>query len=149
MSITDHQQALEPVVDRLRRADYWAYGTFDDENRWCVACDLPEGHIDIRIGPDSYEVDAWATLTGMFVDEENRRRRAALERLARVSIPGIQRGYLAENEKLSWDSVEHGIALRRTLTLPFSALEALPDLILQELEHVNATLVFLSRQIND
>ncbi len=149
MTIADHQKALEPVVERLKQAGFWAYGTFDDENRWCVACDLAEGHVDVRIGLDGYEVDVWATLTGMFVDEENTRRRHALERLARISIPGIQRGYLAPNEKLTWDPVERGIALRRTREIPFSALDALPELITNELEHVTQTLIFLSRRIND
>ncbi|MFW6076080.1 MAG: hypothetical protein ACOC9Y_10825 [Chloroflexota bacterium] len=146
--IQEHQLALQPVVDVFKRAGYYAYGTIDDENRWCVACDLEEGHIDVRIGDDGYEMDTWSTLTGMFIDEENLRRRYALERLARVSIPSIQRGYLDDTERLSWDDFEKGIALRRTIDLPFSATEMLPSIAAEQLEAVNATLLFLARQIN-
>jgi len=148
MTIAQHRNALDPVVKVFREHGYYAYGTFDDENRWCVACDLEDGHIDVRIGEDGFEMDAWATLTGMYIDEENARRRHALERLARVSIPAIQRGLLDETEKLHWDDFEKGIALRKTIQLPFSATERLPEIALNQLEDVNQTLLFLARQIN-
>ena len=148
MTVTEHRAALEPVARVFRDAGFYAYGTLDDENRWCIACDVEEGHLDIRIGLDGYEMDAWAALTGMFVDEENMRRRQALERLARVSIPAIQRGFLDDTEVLSWDDVEKGIALRKTVNIPFSATERLPEIGMQQLEDVNATLLFLARQIN-
>ena len=148
MTISNQRTALDPVVDIFRAEGIYAYGTFDDQNRWCVACDVEEGHIDIRIGDDGYEMDAWATLTGMYVDEENVRRRYALERLARVSIPAIQRGMLDDTEQLHWDDVEKGIALRKTLQLPFATTEILPDIARNQLNDVNETLLFLSRQIN-
>jgi hypothetical protein len=148
MSLLHHKNALDPVVDIFRDRGFYAYGTFDDENRWCVACDLEDGHIDVRIGDDGYEMDAWATLTGMYIDEENARKRHALERLARVSIPAMQRGLLDETERLHWDDVEKGIALRKTIQLPFAASERLPDIALSQLEDVNQTLLFLARQIN-
>lgn len=148
MTISNQRTALDPVVDIFRGEGFYAYGTFDDENRWCVACDVEEGHIDIRIGDDGYEMDAWATLTGMYVDEENSRKRHALERLARVSIPSIQRGMLDETEKLHWDDVEKGIALRKTIQLPFATTEILPQIAMNQLNDVNETLLFLARQIN-
>ncbi len=142
------QTALEPVISTFRERGFYAYGTYDDQNRWCIACDLEEGHVDVRIGDDGFEMDAWATLTGMYVDEENARRRIALERLARVSIPAIQRGLLDDTEQLHWDDVEKGIAIRKTIQLPFAASETLPDIALDQLEDVNQTLLFLARQIN-
>lgn len=148
MTVMEHRTALEPVVKVFRDAGFYAYGTIDDENRWCVACDVEDGHIDIRIGLDGYEMDAWATLTGMFADEENVRRLHALERLARVSIPAIQRGFLDDTEVLSWDDVEKGISLRKTVNIPFSATERLPEIGMQQLQDVNSTLLFLARQIN-
>lgn len=148
MSVSEHQAALAPVVDVFRAEGFYAYGTFDDQNRWCVACDLEAGHIDIRIGMDGYELDAWATLTGMYVDEENLRRRYAMERLARVSIPSMQRGFLDETQTLSWDEVEHGISLRKTISLPFHVTERLPEIAVDQLNDVNETLLFLERQIN-
>jgi hypothetical protein len=148
MPITDQQVALDPVVRVFRDEGYYAYGTYDDENRWCVACDVEDGHVDIRIGEDGYEMDAWATLTGMYIDEENTRRRYALERLARVSIPAIQRGILDETEQLHWDDFEKGIALRKTIQLPFAATAMLPGIAMDQLRDVNDTLLFLARQIN-
>lgn len=148
MTVSQHRHALDPVVEIFREQGFYAYGTFDDQNRWCVACDLEDGHIDVRIGEDGFEMDSWATLTGMYIDEENPRRRHALERLARVSIPAIQRGLLDDTEHLHWDDVEKGIALRKTIQLPFSASERLPDIALSQLEDVNQTLLFLARQIN-
>jgi hypothetical protein len=148
MTITQHQHALRPVLDAFRERGIYAYGTVDDENRWCVACDLEDGHIDVRIGDDGFEMDAWATLTGMYIDEENTRRRFALERLARVSIPSMQRGLLDETQRLSWDDVEKGIAIRKTIQLPFAATERLPEIAVNQLNDVNSTLLFLARQIN-
>ncbi|MEZ4522316.1 MAG: hypothetical protein R3A46_11835 [Thermomicrobiales bacterium] len=148
MTITDQKIALDPVVEVFRGEGFYAYGTFDDENRWCVACDVEDGHIDVRIGDDGFEMDAWATLTGMYVDEENVRRRYALERLARVSIPSIQRGMLDDTELLHWDDVEKGIALRKTIQLPFATTEMLPEIAMRQLQDVNETLLFLARQIN-
>lgn len=148
MPIADQKVALDPVVGVFRTEGFYAYGTYDDENRWCVACDVEDGHIDIRIGEDGYEMDAWATLTGMYVDEENTRRRYALERLARVSIPAIQRGILDETEHLHWDDFEKGIALRKTIQLPFATTELLPEIAMNQLSDVNETLLFLARQIN-
>jgi hypothetical protein len=148
MTISNQRTALDPVVGVFRAEGYYAYGTYDDQNRWCVACDVEAGHIDIRIGDDGYEMDAWATLIGMYVDEENVRRRIALERLARVSIPAIQRGMLDDTEQLQWDDVEKGIALRKTIQLPFATTEILPEIAMRQLEDVNETLLFLARQIN-
>ena len=148
MTISHQRHALDPVVEVFRGEGFYAYGTFDDENRWCVACDVEDGHVDIRIGDDGYEMDAWATLTGMYIDEENVRRRHALERLARVSIPAIQRGMLDDTEKLHWDDFEKGIALRKTIQLPFSTIDILPEIAMNQLQDVNDSLLFLSRQIN-
>jgi hypothetical protein len=148
MTITYHQHALRPVLEAFRDNGIYAYGTIDDENRWCVACDLEEGHIDVRVGDDGFEMDAWATLTGMYIDEENVRRRHALERLARVTIPSMQRGLLDDTQRLSWDDVEKGIAIRKTIQLPFASTDMLPDIAVQQLEDVNRTLLFLARQIN-
>ena len=148
MAIANQQAALDPIVGIFRGEGIYAYGTYDDQNRWCIACDVEEGHIDVRIGEDGYEMDAWATLTGMYIDEENTRRRHALERLARVSIPAIQRGILDDTEQLHWDDFEKGIALRKTIQLPFATTEMLPGIAMDQLRDVNETLLFLARQIN-
>jgi hypothetical protein len=146
--MTEHRAALEPVADQFRDVGLYAYVTIDDENRWTVACDIEEGHIDVRVGPDSYELEVWATLTGMYVDEESERRRIARERLARISLPGLQRGYLDTDHRIVWDDFEQGIQLRKRVDLPFSAGQRLPAIAVQQLEELNDTLLFIERQLS-
>lgn len=144
-----HRDALEPVVAFFRSAGLYAYRTLDEENRWCVASDLEDGHIDVRIGDDGYELDVWATSPGMFADEENDRRRIALERLARISMPSLRRGYLEENQELTWNHDEHGVSLRTRYLLPFSAGERLPDIAATQLAELNAALRFIERKLGE
>lgn len=144
-----HRDALAPVVEYFRAAGLYAYRTLDAENRWCVASDLEDGHVDVRIGDDGYELDVWATSPGMFADEENDRRRAALERLARISIPGLRRGYLEDNQDLEWNHDEHGVSLRTSYLVPFSAGEHLPQFALSQLDELNQALRFLERKIGE
>ncbi len=147
MAIPEHRVALEPVVEIFRNAGFYAYRTLDAENNWSVAIDLEEGHIDVRIGADGYELDVWATSPGLFVDEEDTRRRHALERLARISLPGMRRGFLEENQSLDWDEHERGLSLRSRFILPFSVDERLPGIALEQLEELNRMLGFLERRI--
>jgi hypothetical protein len=142
-----HREALGPVVAFFQGAGIYAYRTLDDENRWCVACDLDDGHIDVRIGLDGYELDVWTTSPGMFADEENDRRRAALVRLARISMPALRRGYLDENERLEWNNDEHGVSLRSSYVLPFSAGERIPDIATGRLTELNASLRYIERKL--
>jgi hypothetical protein len=145
----NHHTALEPVAGFFRAAGYYAYRTLDDENRWCVACDLEDGHIDVRIGADGYDLDVWATSPGMYVDEENERRQHALERLARINLPGIRRGFLEDNQTLEWSFQERGVALRSRYALPFSAGERLPDVAMQQLDELNQMLRYIERRLVD
>jgi hypothetical protein len=147
VAVSEHRIALEPVVDIFRDAGFYAYRTLDDENNWCVACDLEEGHIDIRIGDDGYELDVWATSPGLFIEEEDTRRRHALERLARVSLPGIRRGLLEENQTIEWDENERGLTLRSRFILPFSINERMPGVALQQLGELNDALSVIERRI--
>jgi hypothetical protein len=147
VAVSEHHTALAPVVDIFRNAGFYAYRTLDDENNWCVACDLEEGHIDIRIGDDGYELDVWATSPGLFVEEEDTRRRHALERLARVSLPGIRRGLLEENQTIEWDEHERGLSLRSRFTLPFSVNDRIPAVALQQLGELNDALTAIERRI--
>ncbi len=147
VAVSEHRIALEPVVDIFREAGFYAYRTLDEENNWCVACDLEEGHIDIRIGDDGYEMDVWATSPGLFIEEEDTRRRHALERLARVSLPGIRRGLLEENQSIEWDENERGLSLRSRFILPFSINERMPGVALQQLGELNDALSVIERRI--
>lgn len=147
LAIPEHRIALEPVVRILRDAGLYAYRTIDEENNWSVAIDLEEGHVDVRIGEDGYELDVWATSPGLFVDEEDPRRRHALERLARISIPGLRRGFLEENQILEWNDLERGLSLRSRFALPFSAGERLPQVALDQLRELNQHLAVIERRI--
>ncbi len=147
MAIREHHTALEPIVGIFKDAGFYAYRTLDDENRWSVACDIDEGHIDVRIGDDGYELDVWTTSPGLFVDEEDDRRRHALERLARISLPGMRRGFLEENQTLDWVEQERGLALRSRFMLPFSASSRLPNVAMDQLTELNQQLTFLERKI--
>ena len=147
MAVFEHHIALAGIAHVFKQAGFYAYRTLDDENRWCVACDLEDGHIDVRIGDDGYELDVWATSPGMFLDEEDDRRRQALERLARISLPGLRRGYLDDHQSIEWRDDERGIALRTSFSAPFSADERLPDVAVQQLTELNRSLRFFERKL--
>jgi hypothetical protein len=149
VSIADHHAALADAASIFKSAGFYAYRTLDDENRWCVACDLEEGHIDVRIGADGYELDVWATSPGMFLDEEDERRRHALERLARISLPGLRRGYLEDNQDLEWSQQEQGLALRASFALPFAAGPRLPDVAMEQLAELTRAMRFFERKLLD
>lgn len=147
MAIAEHRIALAPVASIFQEAGFYAYRTLDDQNRWCVAVDIDEGHFDVRIGDDGYELDVWATSPGLFIDEENERRRHALERLARITIPGLRRGFLEENLELHWDEHERGLSLRARFILPFSRDAQLPQVAADQLRELHLTLHQLERRI--
>jgi len=129
-------RALEPVKTALEAAGFYAYGTFDDQQRWTIAADDEAGRIDVRVGADGYVIELWGSSPGLFADEENDWRRRAHERLARMVIPNIARGLLQPHQTAIWDEVEQGVAVRVTYELPFGraqqvgafAREHLPEL---------------------
>jgi hypothetical protein len=85
MSMRETRAALEPVVSILRQAGFWAYPLYGDEG-WLVACDTESGRIDVRIGTDGYLVEVWDVSPGLYFDEEDERKRAVKERLARLTL---------------------------------------------------------------
>src|SRR3954453_7419610 len=87
------REALAPVRDALEAAGFYAYGTIDEENCWVISADDEAGHVDVRVGPDRYQLDLWGTSPGLFSEEENDFRRRAMERLARMSIPAVRQGF--------------------------------------------------------
>lgn len=119
--ITDRErEALAPVLASLKLSGFYAYGTFDEQQRWTIAVDDEEGRVDVRIGADGFEVVITTSSPGMFADEENEWKRRAQERLARMQVTSIARGQLAPHQHAYWDEVEHGIAARVTYELPFT-----------------------------
>ena len=81
------KQALEPVRESLAAAGFYAYTTYDDQQRWTVALDDEAGRVDVRVGMDGYHVEMWASSPGIFADEENEWKRRAQQRLVRIMLP--------------------------------------------------------------
>ncbi|GBD19119.1 hypothetical protein HRbin27_01622 [bacterium HR27] len=148
---------LEPVVEILRAAGYWAYSLYGDDGRWLVACDTEAGRVDVRLGSDGYLVEVWDVSPGLFYDEEDNRRRLVRERLARLTLirlsETIRRAPMEPGEEflsdLWWDDNEHGVGARLRLEIPFSASGQLPTLVAMLLEQLNALIARVEERLLD
>jgi hypothetical protein len=141
------KQALEPVRVSLAAAGFYAYTTYDDQQRWSVAVDDEAGRVDVRVGMDGYHIEMWASSPGMFADEENEWKRRAQQRLVRIVLPNIARGHLAENQHASWDEVDQGIAVRVSYELPFTRVEQIGPFVRQHLPELEDLLTLVESQI--
>jgi hypothetical protein len=142
------REALAPVRDALEQAGFYAYGTIDDENRWVISADDEAGHVDVRVGPDGYQLELWATVPGLFSEEENDFRRRAMERLARMSIPAVQQGFLAPNQSAWWDESEGGPGARIRYELPFTAAGQSGAFAREHLPELEKLLDFIATQVS-
>lgn len=145
----DPRAVLAPVAAALQAAGFYAYVTVDEQSRWSVACDTDEGHIDVRIGDDGFELDVWDTSPGMFVDDEDERRQAARERLARVMLPRVARGFLEPNQEAWWDEVDRGVGLRVSFQLPFALQDQIGQIARQRLAQLNDLIAFVESKLID
>lgn len=146
-AIATARRALEPVQVSLTNAGFYAYGTLDDQHRWTIAADDEAGRIDIRIGADGFVVELWSSSPGLYAEEENEFRRRALERLARMTIPNIARGFLQPHQSASWDDVEHGVAVRLTYELPFLRAADVGPFVRTKLPELEELLGFVEQQV--
>lgn len=142
------REALVPVRDALERAGFYAYGTIDDENRWVISADDEAGHVDVRVGADGYQLDLWATSPGLFSEEENDFRRRAMERLARMTIPAVQQGFLAPHQSAWWDDLEGGPAARLRYEIPFTAANQTGAFAREHLPELEQLLNFIATQVS-
>jgi hypothetical protein len=142
------REALTPVRDALERAGFYAYGTVDDENRWVISADDEAGHVDVRVGPDGYQIDLWGTSPGLFSEEENDFRRRAMERLARMTIPTVRQGFLAPHQEAWWDESEGGPAARVRYELPFTAADQAGNFARERLPELEQLLDFIATQVS-
>jgi hypothetical protein len=101
----------------------------------------------VRVGPDGYQLDLWATLPGLFSEEENDFRRRAMERLARMSLPAVRQGFLAPHQDAWWDETEGGPAVRIRYELPFTAAEQAGAFARERLPELEQLLDFIATQI--
>lgn len=141
------RQTLAPVRDSLERAGFYAYGTVDEENRWVISADDEAGHVDVRVGPDGFLLDLWTTSPGLFSEEENAFRRRARERLARMSLPAIQQGFLGPHQSAWWDETEAGPAVRIRYELPFTRADQAGGFAREHLPELEQLIGFIETQI--
>ncbi len=142
------REALAPVRDALEKAGFYAYGTVDEENRWVISADDEAGHVDVRVGADGYQIDLWATSPGLFTEEESDFRRRAMERLARMTIPAVQQGFLAPHQTAWWDEAEGGPAARLRYELPFTAADQAGTFARDRLPELEQLLDFIATQVS-
>jgi hypothetical protein len=142
------REALAPVRDALERAGFYAYGTIDEENRWVISADDEAGHVDVRVGPDGYQLEIWSTVPGLCCGEENVCRRRAMERLARMTIPAVQQGFLASHQSAWWDETEGGPGARIRYDLPFTAADQIGTFARERLPELEKLLDFIATQVS-
>jgi hypothetical protein len=142
------REALAPVRESLERAGFYAYGTVDAENRWVVSADDEAGHVDVRVGPDGFQLDLWATSPGLFSEEENEFRRRAMERLARMTIPAVQQGFLDQRQAAWWDETDGGPAARIRYQIPFNAAAQTGAFAREHLPELEQLLDFIATQVS-
>ena len=142
------REALAPVRDALQQAGFYAYGTIDEENRWVISADDEAGHVDVRVGPDGYQLEVWATVPGLFSEEENDFRRRAMERLARMTIPAVRQGFLAPHQSAWWDESEGGPRARIRYELPFTAADQAGTFAREHLPELEKLLDFIVTQVS-
>jgi hypothetical protein len=140
-------RALEPVKESLERAGFYAYGTFDDQQRWTIAVDDELGRVGIFIGADGFVVEMWATSPGLFSEEENDWRRRAQERLARMAIPNGARGSFSAHQTAYWDEVEQGVGVRTRYELPFTRAPQIGAFVREHLPELEDLITLVESQI--
>ena len=145
--IARDKRALEPVRISLQDAGYYAYGTIDEQNRWSIAVDDETGRVDVLVGGDGLEVVLWSSSPGLYADEENEWRRTSRARLARITLPNIARGFLAEHQTVSWDEVEQGVALTERYELPFTRSGDIGRFVRERLPRLEIVLASIERQL--
>ena len=139
--------ALAPVRDSLAAADFYAYGHVDEQNRWTVAADAEEGRVDVRVGGDGFEVVLWTSSPGLYADEEDPFRRRALERLARIQIPTIERGFLEPHQRAHWDETELGVAVTIRFELPFTRAADVGAFVRSRFDELDRLLAFVEARV--
>lgn len=145
--IADQKSALEPLRQALVTAGYYAYGTYDDQNRWCIAIDDERGRVDIRLGEDGFEVELWTSSPGLFMEEESEWRRTALERLARRIIPGIQRGLLQPHQSAQWSEEEHGVTVRIGYEISFQRSGDVAGFLESHFQELDELVTFVENRV--
>jgi len=139
--------ALEPVLASLKDAGYYAYGTLDDQNRWIIAVDDELGHVDVRVGDDGFDIVLSMSSPGLYADEDSYWTRRSRNRLARITIPRIARGFLEPHQDAHWDEVEEGIAVTEQYQLPFNRAADVGRFVREHHPHLENVLTRIEREL--
>ncbi len=139
--------ALAPVLDSLKTAGFYAYGTLDDQSRWTIAVDDEIGRVDVRVGDDGLLIVLQMTSPGLYADEENIWRQQSRARLARISIPRIARGFLEPHQSARWDEVDQGVAVFEYYELPFNRAADVGSFVREHLPQLESILELIEREL--
>lgn len=139
--------ALAPVLDSLKEAGYYAYGTLDDQNRWIIAVDDELGKVDVRVGEDGFHLVLSMSSPGLYAEEENPWRLRSRNRLARISIPRIARGFLEPHQSATWDEVDEGVAVSEHYELPFNRARDIGRFVREHHPKLEALLILIEREL--
>lgn len=138
---------LEPVLESLKAAGFYAYGTLDDQIRWTIAVDDELGRVDVRVGDDGFQIVMTMSSPGLYADEENFWRQQSRNRLARITIPRIARGYLEPHQSAKWDEVEEGVSVSELYELPFNRAGDVGEFVREELPKLEDVLTLIEREL--
>lgn len=147
-SIAADREALQPVLQSLQEAGYYAYGMVNEHNVWTIAADDEIGRIDVRIGQDGFEVVLWMSSPGLYADEESPWRQASRARLARIALPRIARGFLEPHQTASWDEVDQGVAVTEHYELPFTRAGDIGRFVRERHPGLEDVLSLIERQLD-
>lgn len=139
--------ALAPVLESLKEADFYAYGTLDDQSRWSIAVDDELGRVDVRVGDDGFQIVLGMSSPGLYADEENIWRQQSRARLARISIPRIARGFLEPHQSAMWDEVDQGVAVTEHYELPFNRARDVGAFVREQLPKLDSLLELIEREL--
>lgn len=139
--------ALAPVLESLKEADFYAYGTLDDQSRWSIAVDDELGRVDVRVGDDGFQIVLGMSSPGLYADEENIWRQQSRARLARISIPRIARGFLEPHQSAMWDEVDQGVAVTEHYELPFNRAGDVGAFVREQLPKLDSLLELIEREL--
>lgn len=142
------RKALEPVLQSLKDAGYYAYGMVNEQNVWTIAADDELGRIDVRVGKDGFEVVLWMSSPGLYADEESPWKQSSRARLARISLPRISRGFLEAHQTASWDEVDQGVAVTEHYELPFTRGADIGQFVREQHPKLEDLLTTIERQLD-
>ena len=147
-SIAQDRKALEPVLQSLKDAGYYAYGMVNEHNVWTIAADDEIGRVDVRVGQDGFEVVLWMSSPGLYADEESPFKQSSLARLARIALPRISRGFLEPHQTASWDEVDQGVAVTEHYELPFTRAADIGPFVRENHPKLEDLLTLIERQLD-